>query len=301
MKFLKRVFLFLVATNLLIYVNRTHFEYRPLAHYDQLYGANPGNWEKALADYPEREVLPVRRIVDSLTAGAATQEEKLIRIGRFLYGLFGRRLGDPNSPGEDMGPASFFQLLTRDSTRKVWCGDMARLFNWFAHCAGFRSRIIEIIQPGDHHMVNEVYLHSAGKWVLVDLTNAILMAGHGADMFNLLEIRQAVLAGRSLPVIRYVPNGFLKDKLKPEEPVSVRYYRSLSPLYYYQRERLLAVYSGFEKLKRYIWPTTWYLVYDPRAKPNALVYVKLVFFWSTIVWGLFMLAGIVRRGMLAKE
>ena len=67
------IFVLLSVVNLTVYFFRDHFQYRPYAGYDQLYGfCDDGcstKWRQFVSAYPETEFKEAKRLADSITRG----------------------------------------------------------------------------------------------------------------------------------------------------------------------------------------------------------------------------------------
>ena len=151
------------------------------------------------------------------------------------------------------------------------------MFSWFCWSQGIICRNIEIMNPGDHHVLNECYLPEQKKWVVVDLTNNLLALELDGNPVNLLDTRYAVKNRISLQAIRSSGDTMVKTSLGPEERFFGAYYKKDIPLYFYHSMNYNKVQRTGYKLKSYLLPLSWYDIYLPEGGSNTGFYTRLLF------------------------
>lgn len=267
------IFTLLTAVNAVLFLYKSHFEYKPYASEQELYAPANGIWRQYLSDFPSASQQATTWFLDSLFKGNDTaQLAQVNQIGSFLYRQFNDRLGKPVPDQEPRSPWEMYNFFKSDSSRKLWCGHLAMMFNYFCLARGIESRMIEIMKPGDHHVVNECYVGALQKWVLVDITYNQLQvkAGSGSPM-SLVDFRG--MQGTATTLLVHTANDSGRV-IRPDSGYIKNYYNSQYPAYYYLTVNPQQVYKTTEKVKRYVWPVSWYRILAAGQKSNFLFYVK---------------------------
>jgi hypothetical protein len=259
----------LTVMNVVIFINRKHFDYRSYSTADELYRACINNciskWKEYVDDYPAADHQQVTLLLDQKVGQTGSTLDQIVGISNLLLSHFDDQRGVPSANLLSKTPFGQFNFLRLHPEEKLWCGNWSNMFAYFAWNRGIITRIVEIYKPGDHHVFNECYVPDLNQWVLVDLTNNIILPRntqgkylHGLDYAN-----QVVL-----------PSDYDKT----------------FTWYYYHRYNLDAVYSSESRIKRYLYPDPWFetLVLDKKTPGNFLFYVKLAVFGLWIAF-LFML------------
>lgn len=280
------ILLLLTVLNLVFFIFRDSFQYQPYSGYKDLYGscgkACENKWKKYREDYPAAELVEARRITDSVLAGKPTDEySKALAIGRFLYERFYRQLGTPDAGLLSSTPLAQYKKLSSSDSSELWCGNFAQIFSYFCWSQGIICRNIEIMNPGDHHVLNEVYLPSEEKWMMADLTNnQLAVLDEKNSVLDLVSYRRAVQSRGSLFIIRSDKTGNEKFQLRDYSSLPACY-RIDHPLFYYHRVDNKKVYSLGNKLVRYFLPVSWYDIFDDKGRSNVLFYTKglLILLW----------------------
>ncbi len=277
-----------------IFLRKEHFEYRPYASEQELYSAPSGEWRSYLTDFSQADQQAATRFLDSLLKGTeSTPLSQIQTIGSFLVRQFGSRLGTPLLNNQLRSPWEMYNYFTADSSRKLWCGHLAMMFNYFCLARGIDARMIEIMKPGDHHVMNECYVPALQKWVLVDITynQLLVMAGPNSPM-SLVDFRR--VQGKSTTLLVQAAND--SDRLiRPDSGYIKNYYKSQFPAYYYVTINPLQVYKTTEKVKRYIWPVSWYRILAAGQPSNFLFFLKQGLLVSWLLSLLFLLWSFVKK------
>lgn len=278
-------FIILSIINVAIFFNKDNFNYHKKATNLSLYSSDTLKWKQFVYDYPASELKKAKQILDdSIKVHTRTTAEKVLEIGRLLYTRFNQQFGTPSNVLLSSSPLRQYQMLCSSDTQKIWCGVYANMFAFFCWSEGIPCRIIETINPNDHHVVNECYLSESGQWAMVDLTyNRLLILtqnkknyGNFSNFLNPLK--------ENLLSIQAETNSYITTQLKPS---SYDFYLTGNPLvFYYYRVNNFEVYKPFEKIKRYLFPIAWHEEVSP-PNSNFLFYLKeffiLLWFISLIV------------------
>lgn len=265
------VFLFSVL-NLVVYFYRDKFAYHKFATASSLTSPHFGKWRKFVDDLPREHFAEANDILDSLHVDDSTEISKILSIGGMLYGRFHNQTGSPSPQLESKLPLDQFKILSSSDTVHLWCGHFAFMFAFFCWSKGIPCRVVEIMNPGDHHVLNECYLPEVKKWVATDVTNNNLLfldqdTGVYLDLAGLRSPSKtmiSVLQARDTVVERNLMNiDFYK-----------RYFGDKNPIHYYYRVDPRQVYKTNEKIKRYFFPVSWYEEFNSPTSTNLPFYVK---------------------------
>jgi len=266
----------LTLANLLIFYYKDNFIYHQYGDYSCLYSSETGRWSAFVKDYPHGELVQAKKIIDSaIPSGNLSSVSTILGIGKLLYTRFHNRNGVPSATLARASPLQQYNLLNSSDSEKLWCGNFASMFAFFCWSQGIPCRIIEIMNPGDHHVVNECYLKETNNWVMTDVTtNHLLIWNAKRNSYeNLLRLRDS-LDG---PLTSWQD---ISDSLevKPfNANVYAPYFGNKNPVNYYYRVNNFEVYKFPEKLKRYLLPIAWYREINSSPKSNVPFYIKQLF------------------------
>lgn len=270
------VFTILTVINVLIFLNRQHFEYKPYTPPGELYGYCDDEciekWEDYMDDFPKEELKSAKNILDTVISPTETNSTRqILLISDFLRRHFSNRGGLPSDSLLAKHPVAQFYSLLENNNEKIWCGNWSNIFAYFCWARKIPNRIIEIMKPGDHHVLNECYIREDSAWALVDLTNNIILPRDNEGNYH--------------TVISYI---------KKENTGN---YQSGYPVYYYNRYNLKMVYSSASRLKRYITPDPWYQIVDPQnsGPGNLLFYIKIVLFYIWVILAMIFFISVARK------
>jgi len=279
---------FLTATNLLIYIFRDQFQFMPYATKSGLYGVCGqeciNTWQTFRDDYLISELAEAKHISDSVIGNETATPKKILAIGRFIYQKFYRQAGKPTSNLDQASPFQQYKMLSASDSVQLWCGNFASMFSWFCWSQGIITRNVEIMKPGDRHVLNECYLGETGQWVMSDVTHHLfLMRDSIGNFVNLADFREGL--GNNTPMIAYsVQDTTLAiSKVDANAATIRRYYRTSDPLFYYHRIDNSKVYSPNMKIKRYLLPVSWFDILDEEPHNNIFFYIKEVFLFLWLI------------------
>ena len=268
-------FIFLTIVNAFIFLFRDHFAYQSYADYSTLYKPCDEDciqtWKQAFDDILPGEMSEAKKIADSITDEKFATPDKIYSIGKFLYNKFSKQIGEPTALLGQASPIAQYKKLSASDSEKLWCGNFAELFCFFAWSKGITTRTIEIMFAGDHHVLNECYIPEIGKWIMVDITTNIILAQHGNSYLDLILFKKLAAKKEALYAVR--ANDSTKEKLN----VIPHQYLSNAPIYYYHRIADKKPYATINKIKRYFLPVSWYNIFDDKKRSNLAFYLKEVF------------------------
>ena len=254
-------FLLLTLMNVVVFLNRKHFEYRAYRCPEQLYAACGEDciekWKQYEMDYPPADAALVNEMLDGLIPKNDSTTRKIEKLSAFLLERFDQQRGVPSVELLSKSPLGQFQFLRLHPEQKLWCGNWSNIYAYFAWNRQIPTRIVEVFKPGDHHVFNESYVPELGQWVLVDLTYKKVMPKDDKGNFF---------------------NGFSYAQFHASTGNPDAYYDTRHPWYYYRRYHLESIYSPESRVKRYLSPQPWYEILKTGKKQggNFLFYVKLV-------------------------
>jgi len=279
-KFPLILFGLLTVINAAIFLRRQNFDYKPYAEEAVLYKPASGEWNPFFTDFPAEGRAQANQFLDSLLKGTDTAAQVQVkRIGTFLYNQFRKQLGKPALHDSLQDPWDMYRFFAADSSRKLWCGHLAMMFNYFCLARGIETRMIEIMKPGDHHVVNECYLPAIQQWVLVDITyNQLLVSEENGKPFGLSVFRR--MQGRPVTLQVQAANDSIRY-MHPDTGYVRNYYHTGDPAFYYYTVNPKVVYRAPEKIRRYFLPESWYRILAAAPTSNFLFYLKqgLVLAW----------------------
>ncbi len=290
------IFFALSFINLVIYFKRDYFFYQSFPSAASLYApcnsACIKKWKQFVSDYPGEQMQKAKNILDSsLTLSNLNTSDKALLIGNFLYRHFNKQTGIPSASLSSEDPLEQFKRLSRNDSEKLWCGTYANMFTYFCWCQGITSRVIEIFNPGDHHVINEYYSPEKKQWIMVDVTNNMLMAEDSNQQFlNVLSFIERATSNSILTVYRSSEDSVKRNILNTADFSGKKYFKKDYQLYYYFRVNTKKVYETMAKIRRYLLPETWYSVYDfgGQTKNNFLYLVKVFLICTWLVVAIFM-------------
>ncbi len=228
-------------------------------------------------DYPPEEFTEVKKIMDSVLKDSLSGFDRVLQTGSFLYEKFHRQLGTPSAELPPLSPLQQFKLLSADTTQKLWCGQFAAMFSYFAWSQDIASRYIEMMKPGDRHVLNEAYIPELGRWVMVDLTNNLLaLRNRNGAFLDLPAVQDSASVKAKISVYRSIEQDAVSDLVNAAELPD--YYQQKWPLHYHHRISNESIYRFNEKIKRYFVPSSWYEIFDDKGGNNDLFQVKRVLF-----------------------
>jgi hypothetical protein len=294
------LFSLVTVINFAILFYRDKFIYHKYATPSSLYSTDTLKWKKLVYDYPKKELADARIMLESLADLKNKPETaKILEIGKLLYQRFHDRRGRPLPFTASAPPLGQFKILSASDSMTLWCGDFAAMFVFFCWAEGIPCRFIEIINPGDHHVLNECYLRESKEWVLVDVTtNHLLLFNKNRNRFeNLLNVRDALsdsLQSFQVDSNEIVTKPFVRNFYD-------RYFGNGNPIYYYYRINNFEVYKEGEKIKRYFLPVAWYEELNNAHATNFWFYVKEFFLLMWLISFAVLTKGIIRSKSRSKS
>jgi len=272
---------FFSVVNLGIFFYRDKFAYHKFATSSSLNSTDIDKWRKFIDDLPKEQLAAANNILDSLRLDDSTSVSKILAIGGMLHGRFYKQTGSPSAQLELKTPLDQFKMLSSSDTIRLWCGHFAGMFAFFCWSEGIPCRIIEIMNPGDHHVLNECYLSEAKKWVVTDVTNNnLLFLDQGNNVYlDLADLRNS--EQRTLVALQ--SEGSLVKQALVDIVFYKRYFGDKNPINYYYRTDPGQIYKTGEKIKRYFFPVTWFEETNSPTRTNLPFYVKQLFILSWLV------------------
>ena len=274
------LFCILTITNIAIYFFRDRFAYFPYTSYSSLYGTcnKPcrDNWKQFIDDYPTNDLPEAKKVTDSILQPAPNQTiEKVLKLAGFLQEKFKSRIGKPTDSLNIASPLDQYKMLCENESAELWCGNFANMFAFFCWAEGIPCRIIEIMNSGDHHVVNECYIPEINKWVMVDITsNQLLTQTIDNRLMNVLDFKTSLSDSTPLVMVRAKGKTVWTDTNISKPTYLNKYYKKDNPLYYYHRINNAEVYKPMLKLYRYIFPVSWFKIIAEKKHSNFPFYLK---------------------------
>jgi len=273
-----RLLLLLTIAQALIFIFRDRFQYRPYASAAELYAPCPeactATWRLFADDY-KSELPAAKRLSDSVAGDLRLSPTRVLALGRFLYAKFHARLGEPPPALLAASPMRQYGMLNTNDTMQLWCGNFAQMFALLCWSEGIACRNLEIMNPGDHHVLNECYFPETGRWAAVDLTHNLLLAADSADNFlDARQLTEALESGKDIKAWRSAGDTIAIGRVDSGRKDLVPYYRKINEVHYYHRTDNEKAYSPGNRLRQYFLPVSWYDILTGNGGGNALFYLK---------------------------
>ena len=294
------VFLLLTLINLLIFFSRARFSYQSYSSYSALYApCDPAcnrKWKQFVYDYPRDHLSEAKKILDTaIDLKTTSTYDKILRIGNLLYSRFNKQRGKPSFEVLTAAPLDEFKMLSGSASAKLWCGNFSAMFAYFCWSEGITCRIIEIMNPGDHHVLNECYVPETNHWVMVDVTNNQLLVQNSSKQFlSLAEFRKALFRNIPLFATESLPGSIVSRPINTNTSYIENYYKKENPVYYYHRVNNFEIYKLPAKIKRYLLPVSWYEITDNKHHSNLLFYIKQVLCLLWLILFLLLLSRLIK-------
>ena len=277
----RKLFLLILAlsiANAFIFLFRDHFKYIPYATYNQLYGTCNATcikeWTKIVVSSDTIESKEL------LTYADTTSLSKIVFIGKMLYKKFHKQVGIPSAKLDSLDPFEQYKLLTKDTSEKLWCGTYARIFAFFCATQNIVCRSIEIMKPGNHHVLNECYIPEKNQWVVIDVIHNVLLAKSKDSLLDLQTFISKNERKEPIQIISVQQDTVIN---LPLDHSFTHYYKPEYPFYYYHAINPGEVYTPIQKMKRYVLPVSWFEVYSPVKRSNVLFHIKQLFLIAWLI------------------
>ena len=315
-KTLLLVTLLFAVVNGIIFFNRNNgFEYTRYTTHSRLYPANPGpsffhKWNRYNQRFSTKELEQGLILLNRYTGidTVAAEENKVIRIGAWLYKTFQQQVGKPGDSLSGLTPLALYTSLAANKSKLLWCGQFQAMVGFFCTAAGLTNRYVEIVPVGKgsndgYHEVNEVWLTGIKKWVMTDATRNFLLVSKDNVALSAAEYLDYRLEEKpgSFLITRYNASINGTDTGLYDAPAD-NYFNKNYALRYYLTTNLAEVYTPVERLKRYILADPWYEMYRPGFRGSSFLFrVKQFFFFGFLLWVLFLAAYWLFSGKRSNE
>ncbi len=274
------IFLALTILNILVFFSRDRFRYQSYTDYSSLYAPCDrkcyDTWSGLAKDVPTDELLIAKKISDSFLIEHAGTYSRVLRIGNFLYNRFHNQLGSPGAALQGATPLQQFRLLSANDSLELWCNNFAQMFSMFCWSQDIVCRTIEVLNPGDHHVLNECYLPETKKWMVVDLTSNLLSISIRGQLANFIDSRKAAKDGVNMEAMISAGDSINSKKVEWTQGNIPVYYKDDLPLYFYHTVNLEKVYGWQNKIRSYLTPVSWYDIFREKGGNNLPFYLKQV-------------------------
>lgn len=150
----------------------------------------------------QKGILPeVERLAEKLVKDAKSETEKVSLLVKHLVSTLPHPSGAPlASRWVDAGRALDEDALLKSDVG--WCNEQARVFIRMAQSQGIAARLVFLFYSNgwSSHAIAEAY--ADGKWVMADLSNAVVFPGKDGRLMSAREIHSCpenrLLAGEAL-------------------------------------------------------------------------------------------------------
>ena len=274
------LFILLSVINCLIYVFRNKFVYIPSTTYQELYSPCTKNclkkWKQTITGYPSVEINRARQLADSIIGQSPKNTiDKILILSGFLYKKFNKQISSPDKNILTGSPLNQYYILCNNSSVQLWCGNFAAIFSSLCWAENIPCRTIEIMNPGNHHVLNECYIKEDKKWVMVDITNNQLLSMNAEKKYlNLLDFKKLLESSLPIQIIKQYGAVMQTDTITTHSTYLEKYYKKQNAIYYYYNTDFSNIDDTGNKFKRYVWPVSWYLINMEATADNTPFHVK---------------------------
>jgi transglutaminase-like putative cysteine protease len=276
------IFGILSVLNIIIFYYRDSFQYIPYSNYNSLYmpydSSGTNKWKESYDNLDKKEIWEADSILQTNTdiKGKTSTIEKVLTIGNYIYNEFHAQTGMPSQNSLYLSAIPLYRFLIQNRKEELWCGQYASLMLTFCWSQNIATRYIEIFHPGNHHVINECYIPELGKWIMIDLTNNILMAATKQKTYlNSVDFHHNVNSTQEISIISSVNNKIGQTLLNKNNSFVTTYFKDNDQYYFYHHIDLNKAYCPAEKVKRYLLPIHWYEIYSNKQSNNYLFIIKL--------------------------
>lgn len=286
----KLLLLFFIATiaNGVIFIFRDYFTYQPYSSYAELYAPCGDEckqkWDNFLLPYSGESIAEAKNLLAPLRLDTARPTNRMKLISEHLRQRFAKQTGYPTDIIHRSDPIDQYKILSADTSQKLWCGTWAQLVSFFGWSHGLVCRNVEIMKPGDRHVLNEYFVPELKMWAMVDLTHDILFAEKNGTILNTVDFLNALETPDSVTIFTGSNESILLSQFV-QLPTIRSYYGKNFDFYYYHTTHSSIAYRPADKVKRYFLPDSWYEIYTAKPNSNVLFYVKLVFIVGWLILG----------------
>ena len=283
-KSLSLLFLFLTVINFVIYFYRDTFHYQPYRSYAELYKVCDINcktlWKTDFLASSTLEQAEARKISKRWLANTPNSSlTKANLLSKYIYETFGHRYGQPKATLLQLSSLAQYRFLNQHTSDSLWCGIYSGMFSYFAWSQNIITRNIEMKYRGDSHVASECYIPELRKWVVFDPTFGMLgLQNTQGTWLDLQTFREALRRNEPIYVLRSMSGKLELMPLERDTWYLDHYYTPANSTdLYYHHTSLHKAYKPLEKLKRYLFPVSWYDIYDSGSKTNVLYRIKIFF------------------------
>lgn len=221
--------------------------------------------------------------------------QKIVKIGQWIVSDFKNTIkGKPIDSILKLPMLDQYDAITKNQT-PIWCGNYANSFLFFCKAFDIETRIVEIFNQGDHHVINECFLPELDKWISIDLTyNYLIFKDDSGKMLNTLDIINIISNNKSLTVNQVYFDTLVSNKLSGNLLKWEQYLRAKPDIYYYKETNPSTIYAAKEKIKRYILPNSYYVIFSVTRHNNIWFYIRAFFIYSFISLFLYLIYKIIK-------
>jgi hypothetical protein len=291
-----------------------NIDYQPRENYAQFQNSNPDNYHIIsssipigdfdryplfsfwgdLDEYEPAEIEQARHILACIPLDfTASTQSQIEEIGSFLIKQLQDREGIPTDFVAAASPwQQYNEIVTGRS--KIWCGNYAAIYTFFARVAGIPTRMVGVGGVMDQvklsgHMFAESYIKESGSWSFVDLTSKKLSVADNRSLLNTLNIFHATLNRRygSLKARVYVDGKIITIPFSAVSASEEYYFNKDATFIFFRSGGILdrMPLSGLRKILRILFkPDLAYSIHPASAEHKVLVTAFFFLLFLSAVW-----------------
>lgn len=253
----------------------------PIGNY-KLYGLS--EWKYKNTRITQEEIKEAKKILETEIEILSTDNSliKIEKIGKYVLDKLQTEEGIPNDVMNKLSPLNQFRFVCSKKS-KLWCGNYAGIFNFFADCANIPARMVSIEGNLDEvdfskHIFSECYIREQNRWAFVDLNSRKLNVRNLEGMFlNTVDLLNINTLKNYETITALCYNNGKTDTIPYEEVnQSEKHFFSNNAKFVFYFSEI----NTMGKIKSYISANPYFAVYSNTvAISNAKFYLKIFLFY----------------------
>ncbi len=242
------------------------------------------HWQQISPFTTEKEINEGKQLLkDSLHIKQTDKDiDKIEKISTYILRHLDSNKGIPIDKMDEVSPTQKFKLV-KTKQSKIWCGNFADIFSFYANCMGINTRLVclegkigDIYKAG--HSFNEAYIKELKQWVFIDLTSNTIFAKTSSNHYlNSIEFYNLYqLAPKEITTIRFINDSIQCENFEIVKSFYDDYFQSNNQFVFYNRHQFENnTYSLFSKFKRYIFKNPTFTIFtEASIINNEKFYIK---------------------------
>jgi hypothetical protein len=213
-------------------------------------------------------------------------EQKILKIADFILARTEKFKGRPDDSMSGMNPLQQLSFVQAGKS-KIWCGNYAAIFSFFASAAGLPVRLVSCGQSYKGysigiHVFCEVYMKEYQSWAFVDLMSGNILVRYNKKWLNSIDIQRLLrYDSKDTNLIAY---HYANDSLSQtpffrwSDYLSHYFYPDNSFTFYYgDFLKIMVPGNLFDRGIKFFYTKPYYAMYsDNQHTANYLFYLRVI-------------------------